>query len=173
MENGEEFWEKLETNTENAIALLNSIKQCVNDGLTQNDRSFIENVLNKIESEEGVEALKYNGELSLVFRIMCILKAESRFYKKTLIDDCNNYDEIINKYRYCVFMIRRILMHLSDVSYDEATEYIRNNILSPYAIIFILKNERLCYDADFIVEIKTIMKSVWSISELNVIDLIV
>lgn len=140
-----------------AVASYNTILSSINTLLTENNFDSLSSIISYIEEGEGLYAFNYIGATHRLLRILYILQLETKYFLSApFILDCNNTDDLMNKYVLTLFALRRILFNFTEESVTDAIAWLQQNSVSYIAVQIITQSEHINPNNNFYSLLNTI-----------------
>lgn len=159
------FFDKYNQEYPAALSAFQFICSTLNEGLLENSNSKMLSLIPYIESGEGNLSFQYIGETRRFLRILYILRLEEKYGLKTFAHDISSYDALLEKYMLSLFALRRLAFALSPQSEEEASHFLLQNCLSPFAVYMLCNNELIVPSLSLYEKIAGISSQFWTKQE--------
>ncbi len=164
----EEFLTKYSQTYPDAVSSFERFSLMVDSALEKGNIDALLPLISYMESNEGYPMFQYISEARYLFRILNILTMEHKYQLKLFSYNTNNKNILIHKYKLTLFALRRILFSLSPESIAEAESFLLENVLSPFAIYILAKEELLLPNRTFFQKIEALYQPLWNNTELQI-----
>ncbi len=138
----EEYFQNLADNRDALASCYQHICNTLNQALFFQDYDMLLSLVSYIESGEGHLAYEHIGETRRILRILNVIAFECKYLGNTFATDCTCMEGLMNKYSLILFSFRRLLFQLSEISVDEAEQYLQSNIIS-YFVAYVIVSEEM------------------------------
>lgn len=140
----EEYFYLLKKEYPLAKSSFNIIVDSINSMLKENNFDSLSSMISYIEEGDGLYAFNYIGATHRLLRILYILQLETKYFLSApFILDCNNADDLMNKYILILFALRRILFNFTEESVTDAIMWLQQNSISYIAVQIMIQSEHI------------------------------
>lgn len=161
----EQFFEQCNREYPIALSTYDKITQTVDSALAHKDYTLLLSQISYMESGNGYLTFQYIGEARWLLRILNIIALEEKYHTHSFFSHADDRHSLIEKYKLSLFALRRILFNLSEESVSDATAFLLQSELSPFAIYMLIKEELIIPEKHFLDTLISLHLPHWSTTE--------
>lgn len=163
-----EYFKESVENKETFQSTYQHITDTISHALQAEDYVNLLSIIQYIESPEGQLAYRFSGKTHRILRYLHIIRMEYKYQCPLFCEGCQDADSLYAKYVSCMFAIRRLTFRLSPESVEEAESFLRNTVLSPFAVYTIVTNDRIEATNNLYMQILDLYSDIWSDTEIQI-----